>query len=1026
LARLKVCVLAALLMRSCLQAAEEGASRLEAPASFIVEPVAGPEQVRFPMFATLDEQGRLYVAESSGLDLYAELAAQTRRCRVSRLEDRDGDGRYEHSQVFADGLVFPMGLVWRDGQLYVADPPDLVVCEDRDDDGRSDSRQVILTGFGHTDNGSLHGLEFGPDGWLYMTMGEPDGYRLKRSDGSILAGTNGALLRVRPDGRDPEVVSRGFTNLVEVVFLPDGSIIGTDNWFQLPNGGLRDALVHLVEGGHYPPNSHHDHTEHVHSGELLPPVTRLPATGISGLVRYRGQQFPAPMRGNLFSAQHNTRKIQRHVLLPRGASWISEDIDFVTTEDPDFHPSDVLEDADGTLLVVDTGAWYVQHCPTGRIQRSAAEGGIYRVRCVAAHPTADAWGTGIDWPSLSVEQLLALLADERPRVADRAQRQLEQHAGDVASLLAQWVAGRPPDESRQRAVWLLAQRGDEASLRLLRSWLIQDDPELAAAAARGLSLGPDREAAPPLVALLSRPDAATRMAAAGALSHCGRPEDVQALWAALAEPSDPFLSHALTWAISRLARADDLQAALANRSPRIQQAALILLDQPPHKCLTPHQVVPRLHADDEALRRTALEILLRHAEWASSARRLIDDLVTADTLSAEQSQTLRSLVLAFQQRPEVTFDIGRAIAGQRPELTADRRCFLLDTLAESASPAISAACAHGIGRALNDADSKVRLSAVRAAMALDLSEHLVHLTELSERESTDPGLRLDLLRAVTRHRRHLSEASTDWLLDRIADDMRPLDQLASAEILARIEIDTDQVIRLLELARDRLLISPMVLMPVMERSAGGAAGPAVAAFLDARLATGWRPTEETLAGVVARLNTSQAAAGESIMQNLRAARARQAGELSALLPLVASGDPARGRAVFFSPEAACAVCHRVGDEGGNIGPDLTRIGVSRSARDLVESVVAPSSTIAQGYETYTIETVDGAVYSGILARQTLDVVVLIDSARNESRFKRVDIEVMTRSSVSLMPDGIVAKLTSDQLADLLAWLVNLR
>jgi hypothetical protein len=53
---------------------------------------------------------------------------------------------------------------WRDGRHYVADPPELIALEDDDEDGRADSRTVILSGFGHTDYGSLHGLTFGPDG----------------------------------------------------------------------------------------------------------------------------------------------------------------------------------------------------------------------------------------------------------------------------------------------------------------------------------------------------------------------------------------------------------------------------------------------------------------------------------------------------------------------------------------------------------------------------------------------------------------------------------------------------------------------------------------------------------------------------------------------------------------------------------------------------------------------------------------------------------------------------------------------
>src|SRR5207253_9927979 len=105
------------------------APRLRVPPGFIIEKVAGEPAIVFPMFAAFDDRGRLFVTESSGLDLYKEITAGTRRCRVRLLEDRDGDGRFEASGVFAEQLVFPMGLAWRDGRLYVADPPELVALE---------------------------------------------------------------------------------------------------------------------------------------------------------------------------------------------------------------------------------------------------------------------------------------------------------------------------------------------------------------------------------------------------------------------------------------------------------------------------------------------------------------------------------------------------------------------------------------------------------------------------------------------------------------------------------------------------------------------------------------------------------------------------------------------------------------------------------------------------------------------------------------------------------------------------------
>src|SRR5215212_294075 len=100
-------VVAVLAAQSVTARADEPVFRV--PDGFVVEKVAGAPTIRFPMFAAFDERGRLFVAESSGGDLYDELQKQTRRCRVSVLSDVNGDGVFEKAQVFAENLVFPMG-----------------------------------------------------------------------------------------------------------------------------------------------------------------------------------------------------------------------------------------------------------------------------------------------------------------------------------------------------------------------------------------------------------------------------------------------------------------------------------------------------------------------------------------------------------------------------------------------------------------------------------------------------------------------------------------------------------------------------------------------------------------------------------------------------------------------------------------------------------------------------------------------------------------------------------------------------
>ena len=137
-------------------------------------------------------------------------------------------------------------------------------------------------------------------------MGEPDGWKLPRGDGSFLEGVAGALFRCRPDGSRPEVISRGFENLVEIEFMPGGEFIGTDNWYQKPAEGYRDALIDCAPGGLYPYAPDRG-TPLPRTGLTLPPLILLPAVAHSGLMRPRGTGLPATWRDSLFVAEHNTR-----------------------------------------------------------------------------------------------------------------------------------------------------------------------------------------------------------------------------------------------------------------------------------------------------------------------------------------------------------------------------------------------------------------------------------------------------------------------------------------------------------------------------------------------------------------------------------------------------------------------------------------------------------------------------------------------------------------------------------------------
>src|SRR5881396_117391 len=101
-----------------------------------------------------------------------------------------------------------------------------------------------------------------------------------------------------------------------------------------------------------------------------------------------------------------------------------------------------------------------------------------------------------------------------------------------------------------------------------------------------------------------------------------------------------------------------------------------------------------------------------------------------------------------------------------------------------------------------------------------------------------------------------------------------------------------------------------------------------------------------------------------------------------------------------------------------VGPDLTKIGGIRSGRDLLESIIVPSSTFAQGYESYSLMLKDGREADGIIARQNADSVVLRDSSGGEQQFRNEQIVELKRRMVSIMPEGLEITMSSEEFGDL--------
>ena len=137
------------------------------------------------------------------------------------------------------------------------------------------------------------------------------------------------------------------------------------------------------------------------------------------------------------------------------------------------------------------------------------------------------------------------------------------------------------------------------------------------------------------------------------------------------------------------------------------------------------------------------------------------------------------------------------------------------------------------------------------------------------------------------------------------------------------------------------------------------------------------------------------------------------------------GDPLAGQRVFFHPRGAgCFKCHRIDGRGETVGPAFYRTpGVERfSRRALLRAILTPSAEIAHGFQSYRLRTSDGRIWTGVLRTETDREYRLYDQEGREFAVPRDQVEEVLPGDASLMPDGLIDRMTDRELRDLLAFL----
>src|SRR5882672_7674571 len=476
---------------------------LTVPDGFEVKLVGASPLVDRPIYGAFDEPGLFYVVDSSGSNEKPARQLEEKPHRVVRLEDTDGDGRFDKTTVFADKMMFPEGCMWFDGSLYVAAPPSIWKLTDTNHDGVADTREEwhqgkTLTGCAN----DLHGPFLGPDGWIYWCKGAFAEQTYERPGKPPFVSRAAHIFRARPDHTRLEpVLTGGMDNPVSVAFTAAGERILCGTFFITHEPGKRDGLIHAIYGGVY--GKINDVTdEHKKTGDLMPIMTHMGPAAPCSVIRYESRVFGDDYRDNLFVCSFNLHKVSRHVLEPDGATFKTKDSDFLTSDDPDFHPTDVIEDADGSLLVINTGGWYKLCCPTSQLPKPDVLGAIYRIQRVGAKKVDDPRGLRVAWGKIDPGELARLLGDERPTVRKRAIAESGKVGAKAVPALAGVLKTSKSTKVRRDAVWALTRIDGPPAREAVRVALKDKDEGVRHAACHSASLWRDANALEQLLALL--------------------------------------------------------------------------------------------------------------------------------------------------------------------------------------------------------------------------------------------------------------------------------------------------------------------------------------------------------------------------------------------------------------------------------------------------------------------------------------------------------------------------------------------
>jgi putative heme-binding domain-containing protein len=1037
-----------------------------------IEHVASEPEVEQPLYLHFDERGRLWVVQYRQYPFPAGLKVirydQHLRAvfdkvplppprhvpgadKITVFEDGDGDGVYDGHKDVITGLNIATAMVTGRGPaplplqtekgpaepsgsaagapsesagppaaaasygLWVLNPPYLLFYPDNNRDDVPDADPVVcLSGFGLEDTHSVsNSLMWGPDGWLYGSNGSTTTGNVSSATTKGVRWLGQCIWRFHPGSHVFEIFAEGGGNTFSLEIDAKGRVFsGTNNGntrgmfypqgsFGVKNWGKHGPLTSPYAFGYF---------EHMrHKGD----EDRFPQT----FVIYEGGHWPRPYQGSVIAANALHNRVWASELIPDTSTYRTMDLlPVVLTPDRWFRPVCLKLGPDGAVYLAD---WYdtrLTHVDP-RDNWHKASGRIYRIAAADAPDDAYPWKPR-DLSALTDDELLTLLAhpnkwwrETTVRVlGDRLSARVAETGstrGEAAATLDRLtsIARDHSDDRSLEALWTLHLAG-RFDFALAGRLLDHTDPHVRRWTVR--LLGDQRrlsdELARQLAALAEiEPYVQVRSQLASSSARFAAPHALPILRALLHRDEDAADLHVpllLWWGLeAHCGTRDDprigvpLDVAVAAQAGDGQHAVLQLFEDKSFwdVPLVTEVILPRI------MQRFALQSLVEDDDDSGRGLELCGRLLALAPSERHAARLMSGFLEAYQGR-EIT-DLPESLAS-----------------------------------ALDDYQRSLGQSDLVLALRRDSDGAVAQALKVVRDPAAEVALRLSTIEILGQIKEPRAVAA---LLDLLGSSASPA--LIRASLLALMNFDDPQIGQTICSRYHTTLPDEQDLRPTAHRVL--ASRPVWARQFLTEIAE-FRIQQTTVSlDIVQQMRLHQDAEVQTLLDRLwgrtRATPAEKQAQVDRLRRLLTTSPgspttPAAGVASATVPSAirgrehfkkSCGVCHTLFNEGGQTGPNLT--GYERTNLEfLLLATVDPSAAIREEFTQYQVVTSDGRVLAGLIDQQTPTTVTLRDANNQSILVNRADVELLQALATSIMPDGLMDKLTDEEIRDLFAYVMS--